>query len=189
MASRNLNLIFFIDESGSMGAKDPDSSKTYYETVIDCVKSVIDRRSSLPIASDKYSIVKFNDSAEIIVLNRGVKEDFIGDVCNMRGGGTNFLKPLDKLIEILNENDFDLYIPVILFLSDGQGESKQVVTRKCRQVLEKFSKADLLFFSIGFGKDADRDTLEAMSRTFNRGNSMFLAFMPITNLYDFEFRV
>ena len=165
---RHLHLIFLIDESGSMEEKDNVDGKNHYETVIDCVKACVEKRKGKQVTNDKYSVVKFDHRAEIPILNRSVKEGF-GEISPMRKGYTSFVEPLKKLAEILNENNFDAFIPVILFMSDGKGESKSVVLKQCQTLIKDFDNEDMLFFSVAFGKDADVDTLKEMSEAFNKG--------------------
>ena len=145
-----------------------------YNTVIESVKKVIDNRKARSLPNDKMSLIKFDDDATIEILNKSINDEF--KVSSMSGGGTTFLKPLKLLTDILMEIDYDVEIPVVLFLSDGQAESKNTVVNYINEnVLKSIKNPDwaeqkLLFFAIGYGNDADKDTLEAMVKTFNNGS-------------------
>ena len=177
---RHLHLIFLIDESGSMEGSDNIGGKNHYETVIECVKACVEKRKEREVTNDKYSIIKFDHRAEISILNRSVKKGF-GEISAMRKGNTSFVEPLKKLAEILNENNFDAFIPVILFLSDGKGESKSKVLKQCQNVIKDFANEDMLFLSVAFGKNADVDTLKEMSQAFNKGIYIHDIFFKILN--------
>ena len=54
--------------------------------------------------------------------------------------------------------------------SDGNGESKQTVYNKCTEVKNSIGSADIIFFSVGFGSDADSECLNQMCKIFNNHN-------------------
>lgn len=146
-----------------------------YDQVMSSVEKVINIRKALPLTKDKMSLIKFNSEAKIEILNKSVNDEF--KVSDMRGGGTTFVKPLECLVEILRDIDFDLEIPIVMFLSDGQGES----TDKVLDFINKKILSDpaignycsnnenMLFFTIGYGGEADKKTLEEMAKAFNQG--------------------
>lgn len=159
-----------MDESGSM--------TPCYDQVIDCVNKIVDNRRKRAVVKDKISLIKFDDEAELEILNQSVLDEF--KVSPMRGGGTTFVKPLEKLIDVLREIDFDIEIPVVLFLSDGMGESIDIVLDFINENIIQHPDLELntdgktvLFFTIGFGNQADAKTLEAMAKAFNRGYILF----------------
>lgn len=163
---QSLHLIFILDESGSMSR--------CYNSVINSVQKVVNNRRARAVVKDKISLIKFNDQAQIEILNKSVLDEFT--VSAMRGGDTTFVKPLEKLKELLREIDFDVEIPIVMFLSDGQGESLETVLKYIDREIIKNADLELttgdknlLFFSIGYGDDADSRTLEEMAKAFNRG--------------------
>jgi hypothetical protein len=146
-----------------------------YDQVISSVKKVIEIRKAIPLTKDKMSLIKFDSKAHIEILNKSVNDEF--KVSDMRGGGTTFVKPLESLVEILRDINFDLEIPIVMFLSDGQGESTQKVLDFINNKILNdpaigsycSNNENMLFFTIGYGDEADKKTLEEMAKAFNKG--------------------
>ena len=153
------HLIFILDESGSMLAS--------FDLVRNCVYDIVKRRNEKTKSDEKISIIKFNTKAEIEVLDASVRDKI--EISDLRGGGTSFLKPLEKLEEILQSINSDIYIPVVFFLSDGYAESKSTVSSFCQEIYSRKSNFSFLFLSVGFGDAPDSETLKEMSKIFNSG--------------------
>ncbi len=81
-----------------------------------------------------------------------------------------------------------LYLYKYLFLkfifSDGFGESKQTVYNKCTEVKNSIGSADIIFFSVGFGADADSECLDQMCKIFNNGTSTLKIGNDMCPLYN-----
>lgn len=165
---KRFHLIFIIDESGSMEGEP-------YNQVISRVQKVIEIRKALPLNKDKMSLIKFSDEARIEILNQSVNDEF--KVSKMRGGNTTFVKPLERLVEILKDVNFEVEIPIVMFLSDGEGENMQTVLDFIKRkflnnsAIGKYcsNNENMLFFTIGYGDKADKKTLEEMAKAFNKG--------------------
>lgn len=167
------HIIFVLDESSSMSG--------LFENVRENVKSVITNRRKVPLTKEKVSVIKFNENATIQVLNADLLENI--EIGTMSGGGTSFVAALSKLEEVLSEINGEKYVPTVFFLSDGYGEPKDLVLNKSREVFGRFKTLDILFFSVGFGKNVDKETLEEMNKVFNRGSSILKIGDELCSLY------
>ena len=154
---KNYHLIFILDESGSM--------RPYFNSVKASVKKVVENRRNQPVANDRWSVIRFNSAARTEVLNAEVKETV--ELSNCKGGDTKFIPALDNLSKLLMEINGNLFIPIVFFLSDGYGEKTSAVLQKCHEVRNQFARMDMIFFCIGYGSDADKDTLNSMAFAFN----------------------
>ena len=160
--TKRFHHIYILDKSGSMSH--------YFGKVIECINNVLEKRRGLPIADDLVSVIKFNSTAEIEYMNESIREDI--KIKNETDGGTSFVKPLEKLNEILKEVNFDVVTPIVFFLSDGFGEAKNIVLKKCEEIKARLaSTMNMIFFSVGFGQ-ADSDCLEKMASTFNGASNL-----------------
>ena len=126
-------------------------------------------------------MIKFSDKATIEHLNVDIKEKI--EVAKLRGGGTSFIKPLEKLDQILMQVEKEVFIPIVFFLSDGFGEKRESVFNYCKKINEKFKNMDLLFFSVGYGDVADAETLEGIARIFNKDLSILSVGNEMCKLY------
>lgn len=159
---KNYHLIFILDESGSM--------RPYFNSVKASVKRVVENRRNQPVVNDRWSVIRFNSTARTEVLNAEVKEAV--ELSNCKGGDTKFIPALDNLSKLLMEINSNLFIPIVFFLSDGYGESMDVVLQKCHQVRNQFARMDMIFFCIGYGSDADIYTLNSMAFAFNNNKDV-----------------
>ena len=156
---KKYHIIFVLDESSSM--------TPHFDSVRNCVYNVIKSRKSLPIAKDRVSIIKFNTGAKIEYLNEDISANIV--IKDIRGGGTSFLKPLEELEKIFSEINSEIYVPIVFFLSDGYAEDPKVVRFKCEIMRKKFPAHNIIFFTVGYGENADRTCLSEMSTVFNNG--------------------
>ncbi|CAF4263479.1 unnamed protein product, partial [Rotaria sordida] len=105
-------------------------------------------------SKDFVSIIQFNDGARIIYsaspLSNGIPQ-----LAHMARGGTSFSPALQKAMEVLNEVT-DGYIPVLLFMSDGQGKGGP---SEMAGIYTNYKSRGLQVHTIAFGKDADTATL------------------------------
>jgi hypothetical protein len=147
VVQKHYSIIFILDESGSMSP--------HFKKVIESVEKVIENRKKEPIAKDKVSVIKFNTKAVIEHINVDIKEEI--HISQLRGGGTSFIQPLKKLEDVLSQIDKDLFIPIVFFLSDGDGERCSDVLDYCKIVCQNFSTMDMLFFSVGYGDAPGKD--------------------------------
>ena len=172
--NKKYHLIFMLDKSGSMD--------THFKSVIKSVDEVIRHRRSLPIVNDMISVIKFDSKATIEHLNVSIKDTI--SISEEVGGGTSFVAPLEKLDEILEEINLELFIPIVFFLSDGDGERKQTVVSKCEEIKKRFSGTmDMLFFSVGYGHEANAECLEAMAKVFNNGRALLKVGEEMCRMY------
>lgn len=158
---KSFNLVFVLDESGSM--------ESHFPTVKKSVMKIVQDRRSHPATKDKVSVILFNDKARVEILNASVND--IIKLPDCQGGSTKFVPALQELDTILQETDADLFIPIVFFLSDGYGESTHLVTNKCKEIRNKHTRLNMLFFSVGYGDKADQNTLESMAVIFNNSKT------------------
>jgi chromosome segregation ATPase len=167
------HLIFFLDESGSM----EDS----FDVVRDSVYQIIKNRNLKTKSDERISIIKFDTETDIVVLDESIRDKI--KISDLKGGGTSFIKPLEKFEEILQGINSDIYVPIVFFLSDGYAESISAVSTKCQDIFKKYSKFSLIFLSVGFGDDPDGDTLKEMSKIFNNGSEVLKIGNEMIKLY------
>lgn len=155
---KNYHIIFALDNSGSMTDE--------FGSVLNSVNAILEKRKKLPVSNDTVSVIKFNSEANIEYLNAKIKETI--SIENECGGGTSFVKALQKINDILGKTNEEMFTPIIFFLSDGEGESLNVVLNKCHSVKNEFSTMNLLFFTVGYGNKADSKCLEERCLTMAR---------------------
>lgn len=159
---KKFHSVFILDKSGSM---------TYhFEDVIKCVQEVLTYRKQESITDEKVSVIKFNSKAVFEIIDANVNGDII--LSNEVDGGTSFIEPLKKLDELLEQIESSVYTPIVFFLSDGKGNEPEKFTLNfCNEIKRKHNSFDFMFFTVGFGNDADDETLENMCKIFNYDKS------------------
>ncbi|CAF0872737.1 unnamed protein product [Brachionus calyciflorus] len=101
----------------------------------------------------------------------------------MRGCGTSFINALDRFKEVLEEINCEKCVPIVFFLSDGNGESQNIVLDKCQDLRNEFMNYEIIFFTVGFTSSTDSSILEEMSKTFNKGSSILKICDEMCKLY------
>ncbi|CAF1528181.1 unnamed protein product, partial [Rotaria sordida] len=147
------HFVFVLDESGSMsGQKWTDLTDAYNM----CLEKRLEIAQQL--SKDFISIVQFDDDARVICsaspLSNGIPR-----LAHMTEGETSFSPALQKAMEVLNKVT-DGYIPVLLFMSDGQGEGGP---SEMAGIYTNYKSRGLQVHTIAFGKDADTATLEQLA--------------------------
>jgi Mg-chelatase subunit ChlD len=171
---KKYHLVFILDKSGSM---DP-----HFKNVKQSVQEILQSRKEKSLSDEKISVIKFNDKAEFDTMDASIKDEIV--ITDDVGGGTSFIAPLKRLDELLEQIESSIYMPVVFFLSDGYGsESKEDIKEYCYNLHSKCYNFDIMFFTVGFGPDADQETLEEMARVFNNGNSVLKVGNELIKLY------
>ena len=115
-----MHFTFICDSSGSMGKKD-------FDAMYDGVEALIARRAQSKCNDyDRYSIVQFGASAELVESDVPIRKPFVKPAqwWGPRSWGTNFNEAfrvaLDQIKIVGARNHF------VLFLTDGHGNSENV---------------------------------------------------------------
>ena len=132
--SDSFNIAFVIDDSGSMSSNDPKNLR------LEATENFVEILEN----KDKYSVVKFETSANIIQETTGdkskvkeIKEKF------QSNGGTNIASGLEKGLELL-ENDTD-NSKVIVLLTDGEDTT---LSSKKEEIINKAIDNNIIIFTI-----------------------------------------
>jgi len=108
---------------------------------------------------DLLTIIHYNSTPRI---ENGCKKIPITSALKIdafQGGSTNFEKCLQKVIEELETVDLKVYIPILLFMSDGESTNGE---QEMESLRKKFPT--LKTFTIGFGKDCNKGKLETLAK-------------------------
>ncbi|CAE6523134.1 unnamed protein product [Rhizoctonia solani] len=184
-AQQSYHVVFVIDSSGSMTSGDhrplpnlPVTSRLVsqcnnrYGAVVSALYGFLKNQESvvanagLTSRQDAYSIVIFDDRAEIRVqndltsttdqlINRLIPHRYIG------GGGTCFSEALRMAQQTIERNWHADRAPMIVFLSDGEDS---IDRSKVEQLCKKCTQLGhaLAFYSISFGSDSSSSYLRLM---------------------------
>ncbi|CAE6534558.1 unnamed protein product, partial [Rhizoctonia solani] len=184
-AQQSYHVVFVIDSSGSMTSGDhrplpnlPVTSRLVsqcnnrYGAVVSALYGFLKNQESvvanagLTARQDAYSIVIFDDRAEIRVqndltsttdqlINRLIPHRYIG------GGGTCFSEALRMAQQTIERNWHADRAPMIVFLSDGEDS---IDRSKVEQLCKKCTQLGhaLAFYSISFGSDSSSSYLRLM---------------------------
>jgi len=148
-------IVFVIDISGSMGGQKLDDAKASFASMID----TLDDRDTLIVQpfSDEGTEMLWGPSPATDANKAGAKE-FV--MALHTRGGTNlnqaFLDGIANVYYVPEE-----VAPVLVILTDGQGNIGSVVT--ARSVLTANEGGKVKIFSLAFGFDADMDLLLAIA--------------------------
>ena len=161
LADVKSELIFVVDQSGSMAGKFMEQAKNALQLFLralpmDCYFNIIGFGSNfekLFNSSQKYSQAMLDKAA--------------GHVSEMSAnlGGTEILRPLQWIFQT---QQFPGYKRNIFLLTDGQVSNTEQV---CKLIRSNSSKARL--FSLGVGNQVSHDLVEGMARAGN-GNAKFI---------------
>lgn len=124
-----------------------------------------DDTGSLQAAEGRVSVVVFDNSAHCQFTLRPISQ---ADVqLQQPGGGRAFTPALSQAHSIFADPAAEGYIPVLIFMSDGQGEPiNSGPARAMQDIAHTCSGTGLQVFTIAFGQ-ADSNSLSALA---NAGN-------------------
>ena len=131
------HFVFVLDESGSM--------KSSWNKVQNSFTSFLNLRSS-DQSSDIVSVVNF-DSVARVIWSRESVGNLRSRTLPFNGNGTNFSVAIEKAFPLIKSQD--KYLPVMIFMSDGQGGSVATeLLKKANQVGKQFK-----FYAIAFANN------------------------------------
>ncbi|CAF4642547.1 unnamed protein product, partial [Rotaria sp. Silwood2] len=108
--SRLFHFVFVLDESGSMSWEDR------WVNLVSAYNSFLDRRNNDQGGNDIFSVIQFDDSAQIICKKTPLSN--VPKTLSMKGGGTNYLSGL-VLADLVIASDTTNSTIVMIFMSDG----------------------------------------------------------------------
>ncbi len=160
-----MNLCFVIDHSGSMGGE--NKMEWVWESFDIFIKTVRE--------NDFVSIVKFDDSAEVVFPSTLMTDDAIREECRLAvrsvvpEGGTNLTAGIELGYQEVMTNFRKEYTNRVLFLTDGQGNSEGML-----EMASGFSEMGIYVSTIGLGTGFNGELLRAVAKA-GEGTSRFIA--------------
>ncbi|GAB1610453.1 uncharacterized protein LOC115221805 [Argonauta hians] len=159
------DLVFLVDESGSVGQNDFQKVREFLE------KSI----NKLPIFPGQFrvSVVRFDDSPKVLFyLNAfSTSAQMVNLVKTMpyNGGGTNTGRGIDAVVNdvfsLANGAKPKEDAPrVLVLVTDGQSNSRALTVQAARRA----NQEAIEIFSVGVGGNVDRDELLQVSEKCNR---------------------
>lgn len=175
-ANVNFSLQFIIDDSGSMSSNDPNNRR------LSATTSAINALSE----EDRYMIIKFNSSSEVVqdfTFDKNLATTALGNF--QSNGGTNIVGAVEKGIELFNQSPLTSK-KIIILLTDG--EDYNLAAQK-DDLISKAKQSNIIIFGIGL-EDSSNLNFDALSSLatgttgrFHRINESELSniFLEITN--------
>ncbi|KEP47826.1 von willebrand factor type A domain protein [Rhizoctonia solani 123E] len=117
--------------------------------------------------SDTYTIITFNRSADVRVVNdaSSTTEQLIDNlIAASPARGTNFQAAIERTQTVLETNWSTERTPVVILLSDGEGPVPDRAIRVICQMCIRLG-TPLAFFTISFGTPGPSESLQRMART------------------------
>ncbi|CAE6454438.1 unnamed protein product [Rhizoctonia solani] len=190
-AQQAYHVVFVIDCSGSMTSSDhrplpnlPVTSRlasqcnNRYGAVVSALYGFLKSQESavanagLNSRQDAYSIVVFDDMAEIRIQNNttSTTDQLINRLIPHRymgGGGTHFVGALRMAQQVIERSWYTDRAPIIVFLSDGEDHiDRKSVEDLCKKCADRGHA--LAFYGISFGTDTWSSSLRLMVNVADR---------------------
>lgn len=148
-------IVFVVDVSGSMSGRKLDDAKASFASMID----TLDERDTLIVQSfSDQGTEKLWGPSPATAANKAGAKEFVMALDTI--GGTNLNQAfLDGVANVYNVPEE--VAPVLVILTDGQGNIGPQVT--ARSVLKANEGGKVKIFSLAFGFDADMDLLLAIA--------------------------
>jgi uncharacterized protein YegL len=154
-ANKGYHYVFALDESGSMGGSRWQQLMISYNTFLQ-------QRAASQGQKDIVSVISYESSArvkfscqtiETCMQNSGYRN------WSMSGGGTDFRQAIRCSIPEMQKSERLGYVPVYIFMSDGQASDPEAEVREMRRCLQH---RGFIMHVIGF--DYDSSVLRNMAR-------------------------
>ncbi|CAK8677978.1 unnamed protein product [Clavelina lepadiformis] len=184
------NVVFVIDQSGSMSGRKIRQTKEALDVILDDLAD-----------HDKFNLITFNSRAHTWQNNEmlDVNPDNIRNAKNFvsriyANGGTNLFDATMQavsLLELITRNQTNTLkeASMIILLTDGQPTSGPVTnTEQIRSIVKKRIAGKYSLFCLGFGNDVDHTFLEKLALE-NKGLSRRIyvdadSSLQLKNFYD-----
>ena len=153
----SIHYIFVLDHSSSM-------SGPRWNNLTKALDNFVDANKGQTL--DLLSIIVFSDSAKEHMKKMKFSE-YTSPV-KYKWGGTNFDAAFDLTRDFCDLSNN--HCPVVVFLTDGQGEMKHTNLR-LREMNQTHNQKGFMFFAIGVGDDFNRETLKEITKIANNGKS------------------
>ena len=149
-----LDVVLVIDTSGSMSWNDGQNKR------IAAAKEFVDSLTE----EDRAAIIDFDSTYKVLCNFTRSKEDLFQALDRLDSyGGTNLTMGISSAIDLFTAADYDGTTisggkaqKLVIFLTDGLGSYQTTYTVKAYQ-------EGITIFSIGLGRDADQEVLEAIA--------------------------
>lgn len=145
--SKNLDIVFAIDSSGSMETEDPTDIR------ITASKLFVDKLGQ----EDRAAVVDFDNRAKRIQHFSNDKEAIKGQIDQIDSdGGTNLRSALTVAVDEFVVNGHDDHLRFVIFLTDGIGSWNDSAIRYA-------NKHDVTVFTIGLGQGVEQALLQKIA--------------------------
>ncbi|WKA57796.1 S-layer homology domain-containing protein [Planococcus shenhongbingii] len=149
--TKNIDVVFSIDSSGSMYSNDPDDiRKTASMNFVDKLKE-----------SDRGAVVDFDSYADVVVELTNNKEHIKYGIDTIdSSGGTNIYRGLQAALEELKQNGRDDHYKMIVFLTDGDGSWNE-------SIINELNENNVTVYTVGLGNDVQEPLLQRIAQSTN----------------------
>jgi len=156
---RPTNVYLVVDTSGSMEGSKLTTAKSALQTFLAQIAG--DR--------DRVGIVEFGsglkDYSLLAVLDDNTRAQMNGMIDRMEaGGGTALIDAVYAAVTTLQREDQPNAINAVVVMTDGLENESSYMLYDLRALMQKNPSLPIVIFTIGFGNDADEETLSEMAR-------------------------
>merc|ERR1712000_249697 len=159
------HLYFCLDDSGSMSGppwKDLENAVCGF-----IAKRVEMCQKNKTPCNDLVTIVNYSDSVSVLCKVEPVnKSPNWNNFLKYRGGGTDFSIGLAQVYQEMQTLQSG-YVPVLLFMSDGECPTNCSGVTEIKQIANDFSINNVKIFTIGFGSGCDQEKLKHLADISN----------------------
>ena len=193
MSSSSYHVIFLIDKSSSMGARDAIPSATFsnlgYGNRLGCAFEACDsfvRMRDNAGASDLISLVLFDDGVEPELMSQRLRADMITDLLKYKRwgmGGTSFDGALEKAVSITRRDSSGIPA-LVMFLTDGCDGGN--AARASQAISDLYGNPNVSMKAIGFGTGCNVLHLRALMAGMHERGEYLAAIDGVQLVESFE---
>eukprot|EP00029_Vermamoeba_vermiformis_P002580 TRINITY_DN12959_c0_g1_i1.p1 TRINITY_DN12959_c0_g1~~TRINITY_DN12959_c0_g1_i1.p1 ORF type:complete len:644 (-),score=135.30 TRINITY_DN12959_c0_g1_i1:10-1941(-) len=156
------SVVLIIDTSGSMEGNKIQQARNAASTFVSWLSS-----------EDKFNIISFSTGVRLWQSNPVVASDnnknqgkqFISDLT--AAGSTNINDALLQALNSINNGYSDSYLPIIVFLTDGQATAGETIGTNIRANVRNANVNRASIFCLGFGYSLDYELLRSIAAENN----------------------
>lgn len=147
--SKNLDIIFAIDSSGSMQSNDADGLRKKLS------KKFVDELGK----NDRVAVVDFDDKAKVLAALSNDKAEAKKAIDKINSnGGTDIVAALEKALSEIKDKNKKENKKMLVLLTDGQSS-----TANAEKVCKSLKNYETSIYCIGLGKDVNATFLKKIS--------------------------
>lgn len=141
--TNKIHHVLVLDASGSMSGQP-------WSDLMAAVNVYLSNRITSGALLDLVSIVTFANEANLVYEAQSITLMANASV-HFDGGGTSYAAGLRLANEVLSRSNNEIYMPALVFFSDGQPHDQQEGLQVAEHINQTYAKYDLQAFAVGFG--------------------------------------